>query len=430
MTISDATAASGPPGAGRATGAVSNTFITLYALATIAIYLAVMTPVVMTLAVRVSAIDAAGKGASLGGILGIGALFALFANPVFGQLSDRTRSRFGRRRPWLVGGGIVGLLALMVIAVATNLIVIGIAWCVAQMAYNAVLAALLAVVPDHVPENQRGKISAISGMAIYVGMLLGTAIVSVVGSGGLAMFIAPSGISLLMILVFVAFYKDKPTNGASQAHAHQSWAQMVKDTFWVNPVKHPDFGWAWLSRFFVFLGMSVLLTYQVYYLTDHLGAKPEDIGQMMFVSTLITAACVIVASTVAGVISDRIHRRKIFVLASAAMYAAGIAVIVVLPSIAGFYIGVAVSSIAFGVYMAVDQALVVDVLPDRDTHAAKNLGVFNIANAVPQSIAPAVAPLFLAIGSATGQNYPALYLFAAVAAFAGAFAIAPVRGVR
>jgi MFS family permease len=118
------------------------------------------------------------------------------------------------------------------------------------------------------------------------------------------------------------------------------------------------------------------------------------------------------------------------VLASAAMYAAGIAVIVVLPSIAGFYIGVAVSSIAFGVYMAVDQALVVDVLPDRDTHAAKNLGVFNIANAVPQSIAPAVAPLFLAIGSATGQNYPALYLFAAVAAFAGAFAIAPVRGVR
>lgn len=117
-------------------------------------------------------------------------------------------------------------------------------------------------------------------------------------------------------------------------------------------------------------------------------------------------------------------------LLAAATYALGILIIVFANDLTLFYCGIAVASIGFGVYMAVDQALVVDVLPDRETHAAKNLGVLNIANAVPQSIAPAVAPLLLGIGNMGGQNYGVLYTAAALSAFLGAIAIAPVRGVR
>lgn len=407
---------------------VGISFISTFALANLGFYTAVLTPVAMTLAVRVNTLDPAGKGASLGIILGLGALFALLANPIFGQLSDRTRSRFGRRKPWLLGGVIIGTLAQIVIAYATSLMAIGIAWCIIQIAYNAMLAALVATVPDQVPERQRGLVSALSGMSVYVALLIGSGILSLTGTTSNAMFLIPAAIGLIAILVFVVVLKDRPTVDAP-AQSTPLLSELL-GSFWVNPAKHPDFAYAWLSRFLLFFGFAVLTSYQVYYLMDHLSVPEASIGQTMFMSTLITTVGVVGSSFMAGYLSDLMARRKIFVLLAAVTYAAGILVIVFAGGLTLFYVGIAISSIGFGVYMAVDQALVVDVLPDRETHAAKNLGVLNIANAVPQSIAPAVAPLLLAIGSGDGQNYALLYAAAALSAFLGALAIAPVRGVR
>lgn len=403
-------------------------FIVGFTLANLGFYVAVLTPIAIALAIRVQALDPEGKGASLGAILGAGALFALFANPLFGQLSDRTRSRFGRRKPWLISGALVGTLSQIVIAYSSSLIIIAIAWCVVQMAYNGMLAALVAVVPDQVPERQRGLVSALAGMSIYVGLLIGSAVISVTGTTNNAMFLVPAGIGLAAILIFTLLFQDRPTNNEVPLKAQPS--REFAASFWVNPVKHADFGYAWLSRFLVCFGFAILTSYQVYYLTDRHGVSGADIGHVMFTSTLITTACVVVSSLISGYFSDRLARRKIFVFTAAATYALGIGVIIVAADLALFFLGVAISSVGFGVYMAVDQALVVDVLPNRETHAAKNLGVLNIANAVPQSIAPAVAPLLLSISSAVSQNYTALYSAAAISAFLGALAIVPVRGVR
>ncbi len=403
-------------------------FILTYGLASVGFFTAVMTPVAMTLAIRVNTLDPVGKGASLGAILGLGALFALLANPIFGQLSDRTRSRFGRRKPWLVGGVIVGSLAQILMAYTSSLVMIGIAWCVIQTAYNAMLAALVATVPDQVPEHQRGLVSALAGMSIYIALLIGSGILALTGTASNAMFLIPTTIGLVSVLVFVLVIEDRPLTEAPQQT--MPGVSELLGSFWVNPVKHPDFGYAWLSRFLVFFGFAVLTSYQVYYLMDHLKIPEAAIGDIMFFSTLITAICVVGSSFVSGYMSDRMGRRKAFVLIAAMTYALGIVVIVFASDLTSFYSGIAVTSIGFGVYMAVDQALVVDILPDRETHAARNLGVLNIANAVPQSIAPAVAPFLLAIGHAGGQNYGVLYAAAAISAFLGALAIAPVRGVR
>ena len=88
----------------------------------------------------------------------------------------------------------------------------------------------------------------------------------------------------------------------------------------------------------------------------------------------------------------------------------------------------AISGLGFGMYAAVDLALVVDVLPDKD-NAAKDLGVFNMAGALPFSIAPGIAPAVLAIGSGSG-SYGVLYAVAGVSAIIGAVAILPVKRVR
>lgn len=430
MTTIDTNAAStaGASVASRTSKDVGLPFLVGFALANLGFYVAVMTPIAMTLAIRISALDPAGKGASLGAILGVGALFALFANPIFGHLSDRTRSRFGRRKPWLVGGVVVGSACQVIIAYTSDLWVIGAAWCVAQVAYNALLAALFAVVPDQVPEHQRGVVSALSGMSVYIALLIGSAVISFTGTTSNAIFLVPMAVCLLFVLAFVFLFKDRPTH--EDAASATGGVVELASSFWVNPVRHPDFGYAWLSRFLVFLGFAVLTSYQVYYLTDHLGVAQADIGRIMFVSALITTAAVVAASFLSGLLSDRAGRRKPFVMMAALAYALGIAIIIFADGLIVFYAGIAVSSIGFGVYLAVDQALVVDILPDRETHAAKNLGVFNIASVVPQSIAPAIAPLLLAVGSATGQNYGLLYTVAAASAFLGAIAIIPVRGAR
>ena len=86
----------------------------------------------------------------------------------------------------------------------------------------------------------------------------------------------------------------------------------------------------------------------------------------------------------------------------------------------------AVGGLGFGLYAAVDLALVADVLPNP-ADVAKDLGVFNIAGALPFTVAPAIAPAILAIGDG---SYSLLYAVAGVSAIIGAIAILPVRQVR
>jgi MFS family permease len=133
-----------------------------------------------------------------------------------------------------------------------------------------------------------------------------------------------------------------------------------------------------------------------------------------------------VASIACGRLSDRTGRRKAFVLGASTVYGLALFVIAIASDFNGFLVGMAIAGLGFGGYVAVDLALVVDVLPD-DENAARDLGVFNYAGALPFSVAPALAPVILAAGAG---SYGVLYAVAGVCALAGAAAIVPVKGVR
>lgn len=98
------------------------------------------------------------------------------ANIIFGTLSDMTRSRFGKRTPWIVGGGIITGLAIGAIAFTRNEALIIFLWCVAQMGYNMMLAPYVAVMSDRVPDKVRGTISGFYGAGIAVGQTLGSVV--------------------------------------------------------------------------------------------------------------------------------------------------------------------------------------------------------------------------------------------------------------
>ena len=148
--------------------------------------------------------------------------------------------------------------------------------------------------------------------------------------------------------------------------------------------------------------------------------------QQIFLGTLAQSAVIIAASVIGGRLSDRTGRRKIFVLTASIVYGLALFVVASASSFNGFLVRMVIDGLGFGVYVAVDLALVVDVLPDKD-NAAKDLGVFNIAGALPFSIAPAIAPVILAMG---GGSYGVLDAVAGLCAIIGAFAVLPVKRVR
>ena len=253
--------------------------------------------------------------------------------------------------------------------------------------------------------------------------MCGTFLVKLFADSLLAMFLAPCAIGGFFVLLFAVTLNDRRLARADKP----KWSlREFASTFYLNPGKNRDFSWAFASRFMFVLAYAFLVTYQAYYLLHKLGTAKADVPEQIFLGTLVQSAALVAASLLGGKVSDRTGRRKIFVLAASVVYGLALFVIAIATGFSGFLVGMAIGGLGFGVYTAVDLALVVDVLPDRH-HAAKDLGVFNIAGALPFAIAPAIAPAILAIGNG---SYGVLYMVAGLCAIVGAVAILPVRRVR
>ena len=399
-------------------------FISLYTLAFMSTSLVFIAPLLVTLALKVNSLVGIKQAPnSLALVAAIGSLLSIFANPFFGKMSDRTSSPLGMRRPWMVIGLVGGSLGILIVALAPDIAVVLLGWCIAQVFFNALLAAMVAVLPDQVPSTQRGVVSGVLGVCLPIASVSGTFVVKLFTGNQLAMFLAPCAIGGFFILLFAVTLKDRRLAKADQP----TWSlREFASTFYVNPRKNPDFAWAFASRFMFLLAYAFLVTYQAYYLLDKIGSAEADVPQQIFLGTLAQSVVLVAASLIGGRLSDRTGRRKVFVLTASIVYGLALFVIAIASNFNGFLVGMAISGLGFGVYVAVDLALVVDVLPDKD-NAAKDLGVFNIAGALPFSIAPAIAPTILAIGSG---SYAVLYAVAGVCAIIGAFAILPVKGVR
>jgi MFS family permease len=405
----------------------SAVFIALYALALFGVFVALLTPPVMTLALRVAEVAPASKEAVLSLVLGLGSIVSIVTNPVAGLLSDRTSSRFGMRRPWILGGLAIGTVGLTMIAAGgVPFIVAG--WCITQLGFNFALPALLAILPDQVPSRMHGWVSGVLNVCLQVGIVAGVFVAQAVTPNTLAMFMVPGLIAIVFVVIFTVCLNDRRLDPALVRPLDLKG--FVK-SLWISPHAAPDFWWAFASRFLLFMGLATLLSYQVFYLLDKLHLTPASIPETMLKSTLITTATTVVGSLASGWLSDRMRRRKIFVLVSALVYALGLAVIGVAAQLDTFLVGIAICGFGQGVYLAVDLALVTEVLPDKQGGAAKDLGLFSLANNLPQTLAPAVAPLFLAIGAlGVERNYTSLFVAAAVFAGLGAVALLPIKGAR
>jgi MFS family permease len=399
-------------------------FIASFAFAQLALFIALLGPVTVSMALK--AIDVVGQDRApqvTGLILGAGAIAALVGNPLFGRFSDRTMSRWGRRRPWMVGGAVVFAACLFVIAIATNVPTLIIAWFVGQLAANACFAAYLATIADQVPARQAATITALGGVMQNVGILAAIYLASALTANMIALFMIPAAIGVVGMLIYALVLPDKQLRRRPPAMTLGEFAH----TFWVSPRKYPDFAWAWISRFLLILGSFMFSTFRLFWMIDELGLDEAAATATVATGVLIYTVVLVVVGQAAGVISDRLGKRKFLVFLSTALFAVGLGLLTTVDSVAGFYLVEAILGAGYGIYMGVDLALVLAVLPHPEDNA-KDLGVFNIANAGPQSVAPFLGAILLAVGA--GQNYTLLYLTAAALTFLGALAIIPVKKVK
>lgn len=407
-----------------ATARVSNWYIAAIGLAQFGIFLAILTPVMVSMQLKAQVLNPDNPAQVLAVVLPVGTIGAVIGNPLWGMLSDRTRTRWGRRKPWLLGGVVVLALGLAWVSVAPDIVILAIAWLVCQTGSNAAFAALVANFADNVPEQQRGRASSVLGLAQNVSILAGTYVAAWFAWSLPLVFILPGLFGVLCVVVYVLVTPDRLPE---QRPKPFSFLTLV-NTFWTNPIKNPDFGLAWWSRFLITLASFLFTTFRLLYMEDHLGLSSADAVPAVATGVLIYTITLFVAIAISGWLSDVLHRRKVFVAGSTVLFGVGLVVLAFATDLSHFYVAEAVMGFAYGIYVAVDNALVVDVLPDPEK-PGKDLGVINIANSLPQSVGAAIGLFLLGIGGGT-QNYPVLLWGAGIIALIGAVVVLPIKKVR
>ena len=341
-------------------------------------------------------------------------------------LSDRTTGRLGRRRPYLLGGAALIAAGSVLTAVAGSVLALTLAYVVLGTGAIAALVATSAVVPDQFEPARRGVPSSMVGLGAPIGAVLGLFLAQLVQPHLTAMILLPAGVAVLALVLLSVVLKDRRLSPDERpAFALREFA----GTFWVSPRRYPSFGLAWASRLFVFLGIAAVNAYQAFYLIEVQHVDEETVGTTIFLATLILTVVSLIFAPLAGKLSDRVGRRKPFVVVAALIFATGLGLVAAASSIPAFLLAIGVVGLGQGVYLAVDFALITQVLPDP-ANPGKDLGIMNLANSLPTLIVPAVAPALLAIAATAPHNFTALFVAGAIAAIVSAVFILPIRAVR
>lgn len=375
---------------------------------------------ILTLSLKANAINVGTATTILSVVVGIGAIFTVVGYPLIGKLSDLTHARIGRRRPYVLGGAALVLIGAILQASATATAVLVISYCVLALGTTSILVAASAMVPDQIDPNKRAMASTIAGMATAIGTLLGL-FLSQLTTNLYLMIALPAALAVVgsLLLAFLA-----PDPAPAHIAGHFEFKDLAR-AFSFNPRRAPAFALVWLNRFLVFLGIAAVNAYQTFFLIRSLGINPQNVGQSVFMATLVLT---VVSMIAAPVFSKRAEKssKKSYIIAASVVFAMGLIMVIFTTSFGFFLVASAVMGLGQGVFFSIDFTLATEVLPDPE-NAAKDMGILNIANSLPQLVLAAIAPALLMIGSPDGSNFTALFIFGAICVTVGALCLIPLK---
>ena len=366
----------------------------------------------------------AARATSISLMMMIGSFFTLFAQPIVGVISDRWRSPFGRRAFWIVAGAIGGAVFMVGLRYSSTVALLTVFWTVGQVSLNFMQAPLSTTVADRVPENRVGMVSGLSGVGMMAGFTGGSVVAGLLFNRlGLDTYFVFALAVVIGALGFVTFAKDRSSKDLKVEPF--DWVGFFKG--YAIPLRDHDFRWTWIARFFMFFGYTAISNFVLYILQSHIQPALSASEANETFAGLSSAALPgqLIMMLIAGRLSDMVGRRKPFVIGSSAFIAAILLIPLLVPTLPAFYVFYILLAASYGMYMAVDVALFIDVLPDKEA-AGRDLGVANVASNIGQMLAPVAAGQIVALTA----GYSALFIMSIVAVAVSAAAIIPVRKVK
>lgn len=397
--------------------------------------LPIVIPAQLLLFVAPGALGNAQQAVALGWLSAVAAAIALLAQPLTGAASDRTTSRFGRRRPYVVLSSAIYVLGMLALAWSPGFAIFIVGFLLTQVAANVGTAAYQGLLPDRVPIEQRGAASGYLGMMtilgnvgslVAAGLLLGTVVAgphfaSAIHAGAAVYYLI--GIAVLVVGTVVTVL------GINEAAGSKPPRQGSFLELWLSPLRHHNFRWVFATRVSVMLGLTLFLTFIEYYFAN-VAHVSNFILSTAAVALLALGGAVIGAVTL-GMASDRIGRVGIVAVATGLMTVAALA-FVIAPEVPLWPLGL-IFGAGYGAYTSVDWALAVDSLPELSA-AGKDMGVWSIATNLPAVVAPIIGSVVIggasALGIATSLAYRSVFALAGVFLLLGAAFILKVRESR
>ncbi len=404
---------------------VSRRWIVALGITSLGIWMADLTPLQVQLPEQLQAISPHYKFLAVGLIHAFGALACILVTPLVGALSDRTTTAWplgrlnGRRHRWTLGMVVLAAITMALLPAQHTIFGVVALWFLFSAFQNGQYASLSAAIPDHVPVSQRATVSGWTGMPYAAGLVLGTLLVVKFFTSLTSGYLVLAGCMLVFTLPFVFFTPDYPLE---RAHRQPMSARVLVGLYWVDLRRYPDFGWAWITRFLSTMSVSMGTLYLLFFLRDAVRYPHPTSGLLTLI--MIYTGCVVVTAVAGGIISDRTGRRRLIVAISGSLMGIAALLLVFVETWTSARIAAVLFGAGFGTYLAVDQALITQVLPAA-AHRAKDLGLINIAISGPAAIGGLLAAVLVTTGS-----YPTLFLATAISALTGALLVYRIKSVR
>ena len=366
----------------------------------------------------------ASRAQALALVVSLGIVGTIISQPIVGVLADHTRSRLGRRAPWLLLGGIVGACFFVGVRFAPTIALLALFWFVAQTAVNMAGGTLNTTVADRIPESRLGMVSSVAGLGNFIGAISGVVIAGALFvSLGLNLYFLFAVLLVAGIVGFVLLNRDRPSTALPVPPL--SWGDFFRG--FLVPLKASDFRLVWLARLVLLFGYGTTTALSFYMMQSYITPALSAAQATRTVPLLAVAGlpATIVALVIAGRLSDKIGRRKPFVIMASVLFAVSAAIPLLWPVLPALFIQSILGGIAFGIYLPVDQALFIDVLPDKNA-AGRDLGIANVATWIGQALSPLLAAQIVAL---TG-GYRLVWVVAMVLVLVAAVVIVPVKRVR
>lgn len=426
--MSDTRTTAGAPAAfAEPQRAVTGGWIGAFAAAWLGVWMAQLGPFQVLLPLQVDAEigrpdDWTDSVVAFGIISGIAGACAILAFPITGFLSDRTTSPLGRRRPWVIGGAALFAASLVALGLVHGIVLIAVFWSLTIVGFCVLASALTALISDLVPVRQRGFVSgwmsAPQAVGIILGVLLITEVFVTITLGYLAMAVG------LAILVLPVIFATKEVPITREQRPEASLRALLRG-MWISPRKHPDFAWTLASRVLVNTGNALGTGLLLYYLAFGLEIGIDNAESALLPLIVVYLVGVVISALVVGRLSDRLARRKVFVIWGALLQGVAAFVLVFVTNYEATFVAGGLLGLGYGAFLAVDQALATQVLPDPQDRG-KDLGIMNVAFQVPQALAPLLGAFVVdALGGFRG-----LFMLSALAAILGAIVVSLVRRVK